>query len=674
MNGWIDLKPFKAWCMQVLPTIFDESMSYYESLCKLVELLNNTMNNVDVLKKEIEDFESNVNEENEKFQIEINEEVTSFETGMDNKYSELIAVWKELQDWVTNYFNNLDVQEEINNKLDEMATNGSLSELIEPFMSEYTKQLTAINIKYNQQQQQINNLVLSGTEVNPELAQARGSYDTLNDRLTEAFQQYRGALIGNENWDSLTQNGWWRVTNSATKPILPISVNNGVLFCIVGVSESATAVEQIFLSLSPKVCLFNRLSISSNWNLMLDYSGLKDEMVNKYGVNNVQDNYENWPSLDIGTYTCTTNCVLPPTFNTFINNGILKVYKWHSIVNLGKLLVFTSADNLCTYFGTTSYISNNWTQPNWIKQRFEYMNVQRDSSNWASLPNGWYNIPGDSTFPNEFNKNVKNGILFVMTGAGEVPNDAKILLFIESKGNFIYEGLALNINGWEIRSWNKIREKYEINNQIWYALGDSLTSGSYSYPNETPVAVTNAEWSYGKRISDYKGWNFYNLGIPGANIDKIISDELPQVNSNATLITIMGFTNNYNGSTVLGSFNDEESTTVCGKLYNLLNSLATKAPKATIIFISSFNMSRGDNPSLETGYSLNATGSAGYTLKQFYEEMEKLCKKCGIIFINGTINSPINIFNLSEFLPDGVHPTKENYEIIAKWLMPLLPE
>lgn len=44
--------------------------------------------------------------------------------------AELQGLFSDLKNYVENYFNNLDIQEEINNKLDEMVTDGSLQEII----------------------------------------------------------------------------------------------------------------------------------------------------------------------------------------------------------------------------------------------------------------------------------------------------------------------------------------------------------------------------------------------------------------------------------------------------------------------------------------------------------------------------------------------------------------
>ena len=96
MNNKIN--PFKTLCVSLgnLPTSYIESMSYYECLTYLVNYLDKQV-------------------------------VPSV-----NNNTEAI---KELQDYVTHYFDNLDVQEEINNKLDQMASDGELTEIIAQYLT-----------------------------------------------------------------------------------------------------------------------------------------------------------------------------------------------------------------------------------------------------------------------------------------------------------------------------------------------------------------------------------------------------------------------------------------------------------------------------------------------------------------------------------------------------------
>ena len=101
-----DLRPintipnFKRFCMTIgeLPTSYLETMTYYEMLVWFTEYMKNTIiptiNNNGLAIQELQD-----------------------------KYI-------ELKSYVDNYFDNLDVQQEINNKLDQMFLDGMLQELI----------------------------------------------------------------------------------------------------------------------------------------------------------------------------------------------------------------------------------------------------------------------------------------------------------------------------------------------------------------------------------------------------------------------------------------------------------------------------------------------------------------------------------------------------------------
>ena len=61
MNDYNNLEHFSFWCQKVLPLVYDDSLSYYEILCKVVEKLNEMVDayapygdTIGDLKKEIE--------------------------------------------------------------------------------------------------------------------------------------------------------------------------------------------------------------------------------------------------------------------------------------------------------------------------------------------------------------------------------------------------------------------------------------------------------------------------------------------------------------------------------------------------------------------------------------------------------------------------------------------
>lgn len=81
---------FTNYIYKAIPLAFDESMSYYETLCGILDILKT------------------------------HEEVI-------NNNADLLF---ELENYVKHYFDNLDVQEEVNNKLDAMVEDGTLDEII----------------------------------------------------------------------------------------------------------------------------------------------------------------------------------------------------------------------------------------------------------------------------------------------------------------------------------------------------------------------------------------------------------------------------------------------------------------------------------------------------------------------------------------------------------------
>lgn len=90
--------PFVRYCSAIIPTMFDDSLSYYEALCALNNFIQKNI--VEIINNNAAISES------------------------------LIKQFEELKEFVEHYFDNLDVQEEINNKLDEMTEDGTLEEII----------------------------------------------------------------------------------------------------------------------------------------------------------------------------------------------------------------------------------------------------------------------------------------------------------------------------------------------------------------------------------------------------------------------------------------------------------------------------------------------------------------------------------------------------------------
>lgn len=90
------VKPFCAWFQKTLPAVYDDGMSYFEMLSKVVDSLNSVIESTN---------------------------------GITSDFNNMIDLYKELYNYVVNYFNNLDVQEEIDNKIDSMVEDGTLDSI-----------------------------------------------------------------------------------------------------------------------------------------------------------------------------------------------------------------------------------------------------------------------------------------------------------------------------------------------------------------------------------------------------------------------------------------------------------------------------------------------------------------------------------------------------------------
>lgn len=91
----VKLPPFQAWLASNIPAVYGNTMSYYDELTSLIKWL---------------------------------------ETEVVPNVNSAIVLVNQLRNFVENYFDNLDVQEEINNKLDQMAEDGTLQEIIAEYI------------------------------------------------------------------------------------------------------------------------------------------------------------------------------------------------------------------------------------------------------------------------------------------------------------------------------------------------------------------------------------------------------------------------------------------------------------------------------------------------------------------------------------------------------------
>lgn len=319
---------FTNYIFKAIPLAFDESMSYYETLCGILSLLKTQ------------------------------EEVV-------NNNADLLA---ELESYVQNYFKNLDVQTEINNKLDEMATNGTLEELIAQYVN-----LSSI-LAFNS----VNDMKNATNLVNGSFAKTYGFY-SYNDG-GGAFYKIRNVttsdVINNANLIAINEN-----------LVAELIINNSLNILQIGVNpeEDITSYLQLLNNIIPKYkikeinfpsyeyilngyvtynnlsdCVFNFCGIikakstSSHGTKSLLFTECNNITINNYNITSTLDQYEQAPTgttkhsydgsnrVGIATYKST---------NLYFNN-----------------CKFENMDNDFLFEGETNYETKNVYINNWISK------------------------------------------------------------------------------------------------------------------------------------------------------------------------------------------------------------------------------------------------------------------------------------------------------------------
>ena len=166
-GGYRQPGAFKFWCQKVLPLVYDDSLSYYELLCKVVDYINNLIHD-------------------------------NSET-IDNMDA-LLTAYNQLQDYVNNYFANLDLTGEVSNKIDEMVEDGDLLAIIQPTldaMGQYLVDQSTAQQTYNEETRadvtaSIASQIAYNTQTRTQVGNSINEQTAYNERTREIAQ----AMVG----------------------------------------------------------------------------------------------------------------------------------------------------------------------------------------------------------------------------------------------------------------------------------------------------------------------------------------------------------------------------------------------------------------------------------------------------------------------------------------------
>ena len=190
--------PFVQFCCAAIPQVFDDSLSYYEALCAMWKYLDETVKVINNNAMVTEDF---------------------------------IQIVNDLKSYVEHYFDNLDVQDEINRKIDAMVADGTFQQILDAYVTPTLNQMAEsiannkillegeISTERNSRTQADNNLQ---TQING-LASGAPLPATSTAEMTDTSKIYVNTTDGYWYYydgDSWEQGGVYQASQVETDPTL----------------------------------------------------------------------------------------------------------------------------------------------------------------------------------------------------------------------------------------------------------------------------------------------------------------------------------------------------------------------------------------------------------------------------------------------------------------------
>lgn len=197
----------RFWCQKVLPAVYDQSLSYYEVLCKLAAFLNKMLeelekmqDNIDALHKAYKDL-----------QDWVNAEIARFEAHMEQHFDDLTQeLWRRfeeyknntnttLQQWFNNYATN--TTNNLNKKFNDFVTNANtrIDQMFNTYTSSTNNEFNTWKTDFTNQYNQWKD------EVNGQISTINSNISSLTNRVAALENMVK--KYPNFNYKSFTMTG-----------------------------------------------------------------------------------------------------------------------------------------------------------------------------------------------------------------------------------------------------------------------------------------------------------------------------------------------------------------------------------------------------------------------------------------------------------------------------------
>ena len=624
MNKPQKLTPFKHFCLSigVIPSAYTDAMTYYELLEWLCQFLqDNVIPTV-------------------------------------NNNSEVVT---ELQNYVSHYFDNLDVQEEINTKLDEMSADGTLTSLIsayvDPIYQNYENEINTIvsdfttNIGTTIEAQNDNIGVIQSQIQALSSGSPAGVYPTVSDLETadpDHTKTYVVTETGKWYYYNTTDSEWAEGGDYQT----PLTAN------VVGYHEGINLIDETKLEQNTFLGSSGTTSANSSYNTT-DYIEIENGVtytsltkVRSYAL------YDASKTFISGTYSSTE---LADNSTITISNANAKYIRF-SVFRNQNLYMFAEGSSITQYVPYQKIVDENILASTTILNQINKQGNKIGYSNTINLINpyeiqegkftGYDSIINNTLYkisgyiPVEYGKTYTTNIrirayrffdynknMIVPSGTGTeidagstitvTDNHACYLmvsLYIHDENYMLYEGTESH----EYVPFKKVLEdsaglsdtmKNEISKNVLsgkklVTCGDSFTA----YTNATfdSGIYYGKDKTYPYLIGLRNNMNVVNLAISGSTMassdyseNNFVNGIYENIPNDADYILIKYGINDENGSIPIGNINSTDITTFYGAWNVVMNAIITAHPLAKIgIIVTNGLTSHGDQPN--NSYYANA--------------------------------------------------------------------
>ena len=147
--------------------------------------------------------------------------------------------------------------------------------------------------------------------------------------------------------------------------------------------------------------------------------------------------------------------------------------------------------------------------------------------------------------------------------------------------------------------------------------------------------------------------SYSNYGVSGRTIKTVCSDVARATQTDCDIVFIMCGVNDETYSTPLGAIDDNDDSTVYGSLKVLCRALKNKYPSVPVVFIT---------PHYQNNY-LHDDGITSYEISSAIKEV---CPNYGITVYDNCTLSGITPFNLVHYTTDGCHWNDTAHKLVGK--------